>query len=162
MAKIENFIEYLTKLKNDRGVMADLRHGFSETTEHRAYPHIASWCDITNNCERKIFLLIAAGFAIHKKAVNFGNMGTVLKKIATGDGQGNDGLKTFEARFRRLISCDKAEEICERLPGIIKLTEKKGVPINFVQLYYDLQYWNNDKKINWAAEYWGSKKKEAE
>ena len=162
MAKTENFIEHLTKLKNDRGVMADLRRGFSETTEHRAYPHIASWCDITNNRERAIFLLIAAGFAVHKKSVKSGNMGIVLKKIATGDVRGNDGLKTFEARFRRLISCDKAEELCERLPGIIKLAEKKGIPINFVQLFNDLQYWNNDKKILWAAEYWGSKKKEAE
>jgi len=162
MAKIEKFIEHLSKLKDDRGIMADLKRGFSETTEHRAYPHIAIWCDITNNRERKIFLLIAAGFAVHKKSVTFGNMGTVLKKIAVGDGRGNDGLKTFEARFRRLISCDTAEEVCERLPGIIKIAEKKGIAVNFVQLFNDLQYWNNNKKIQWAAEYWSSKKKEEE
>ncbi len=160
---IEKFIEYLSKVKNDRGIMADLRRGFSKTTEQRAYPHIANWCDdFTNNRERKIVLFIAAGFACHKKVTSSGNFGLVIKKIATADEKGTDGLKTFEARFRRLISCDKAEELCERLPPIIKLAEKKGIPVNFVALYNDLKYWNNDKKIKWAADFWGFQKKEEE
>lgn len=157
---IQPFLEYLEKHKGDRGLFADLRHGFSEGTEYRAWPHIAKWCNLENAKERKIWLTVAAGFAYHKQSSRAGNLGSTVRKMAlTGaSGKLDDVLKTFDARFRRLLTCQTTEEVCERLTGIIKAADRKGVPINFAQLYQDLWQFENPKrqiKIRWAAQYWG-------
>lgn len=152
---IESFLEYLKRHMNDRGMMADLRHGFSGTTAYRAWPHIVRWChDFTNKRERTIMLTVAAGFATHLKTSGNGNMGTVFRQIATGDGKGEKGMESFDARFRRFLACSSAEEVCDHLPGVMRAAERKGILVNFVRLYRDLQYWNERTKVEWASEYW--------
>lgn len=153
---IERFIDYLTTQVEDRGVMADLRHGLSRATEYRAWPHIAPWCKFDDDRERRIWLTTAAGFAIHQRTANFGNMGTVLRSLATGDGRGEKGLETFDARFRRLLACSSAVEVCDHLAGVLRAAERKSVSINFTQLFTDLKYWGDRVKVQWAAKYWGA------
>ncbi|MEI6057055.1 MAG: type I-E CRISPR-associated protein Cse2/CasB [Lentisphaerota bacterium] len=155
--KINDLMKFLYSNKEDRGVMADLRRGLSETTQNRAWPHISQFCDLCNKRERTIVQLIAAGFAIHgSSSSENANLGSVMRKIASGDGRGEDGLKTFESRFRRLLSASSSEELCDFLPGIIRTAETKGVSINFYKLYKDLIDWDWDDnvKINWAASFW--------
>lgn len=153
---VERFLGYLTTQVEDRGVMADLRHGLSRATEYRAWPHIAPWCRLDDERERRIWLTTAAGFAIHQRTAESGNMGTVLRFIAMGDGRGDEGLKTFDARFRRLLACSSAAEVCGHLAGILRAAERKGVPVNFAQLFTDLKYWGDRVKVRWATEYWGA------
>ena len=153
---IERFLEYLDSQVGDRGVMADLRHGLSRATEYRAWPHIAPWWGRDNEHERRIWLTTAAGFAIHQRTVASGNMGTVLRSLATGGGRGEEGLKTFDARFRRLLACAKAAEVCDHLAGVLRAAERNGVPVNFAQLFTDLRYWGDRVKVRWATEYWGA------
>ena len=157
--QIGELMSFLGKNKNDRGVMADLRRGFSRTTESRAWPHIAQFCDLRNNCSRRIVQLIAAGFATCGESSDCGNMGETMRHIAMGNGKTNDGLKTFETRFRRLLSASSAEEICDFLPGIIRTAKTRGIHVNFFRLFEDLQYWGEKVKINWAASYWGTASK---
>lgn len=154
---IQQFLHHLESQVNDRGVMADLRHGLSRATEYRAWPHIASWgCRLDDDRERRIWLTVAAGFAIHQRTVDTGNMGTVLRAIATGDGRGEKGLETFDARFRRLLACSSAGEACDQLVGVLRTAEGKNVPVNFARLFTDLRYWGDKVKVRWAAEYWKS------
>jgi CRISPR type I-E-associated protein CasB/Cse2 len=153
---IEGFLEYLRGHREDRGTMADLRHGFSEATEYRAWPHVAKWCDLSNDRSRRIMMTVAAGFAIHGKSVPGGNLGSVLRQIATGGGKGQEGLATFDARFRRFLSCSTAQEVCDHLPGVIRAAERKGVPMDFAQLHRDLTFWNERIKVEWARDYWGA------
>lgn len=158
--KISELMKFLYSVKEDRGVMADLRRGFNEDTQNRTWPHIAQFCDLNNNRERIIVQTVAAGFATCKESAKGGNIGATMRKIAMGDGKGKEGLSSYEARFRRILSASSAEELCGFLPGIIKTAEGKGVGINFYQLYRDLFYWSEKVKINWAAEYWGTPKPE--
>ncbi len=153
---ITRFLEHLQAMVRDRGVMADLRHGLSKATEYRAWPHIAPWCRLDNDRQRRIWLTTAAGFAIHQRTTGSGNMGTVLRGVATGDGRGADGLATFDARFRRLLACPSATEVCDHLPGILRAAERQGVGVNFVRLFKDLLYWNDRVKVQWAQEYWST------
>lgn len=165
---IKPFLEYLEKHKNDRGLYADLRHGFSEGTEYRAWPHIAKFgCKLENDKDRKIWTTIAAGFAIHKKTTRLGNLGRSLNRLAReGNAQTPDeALKNNAARFNRLLVCNSAQDVCERLPGLIRRIDKASIPIDFEQLFWDLQHWGNpDKqiKIKWAAQYWDSRKDPSE
>jgi len=153
--KINYLMKFLYSNKEDRGMMADLKRGLSETTQNRAWPHISQFCDLRDKRERTIVQLIAAGFAIHGANSNENaNFGSVMRKIASGDGRGEDGLKTFESRFRRLLSASTVEELCDLLPGIMRTAETKGITINFSRLYKDIYYWSDNVKIQWAASFW--------
>lgn len=155
--RIIPFFDYLGRHIEDRGMMADLRHGFSQTTGYRAWPHIACWCQNFQNArERKVMLTVAGGFAFHLKSVPGGNMGTVLRRIASGDAQGTEGLATFDGRFRRLLACSSPIELCDLLVSVLRAAERKGIPVDFAQLYEDLMYWGEKKKVAWAGEFWTS------
>lgn len=153
--KINDLMKFLYSNKEDRGIMADLRRGLSETTQNRAWQHISQFCDLRNKRERTIVQLIAAGFAIHGSSSNENaNLGSVMLRIAIGDGKENDGLKTFGSRFRRLLSASSSEELCDFLPGIILTAKTKEIQINFSRLYNDVYYWSDNIKIQWAASFW--------
>ena len=158
---VGRFLEYLQSQAGNRGVMADLRHGFSRATEYRAWPHIAQWCRLDNERERRIWLTTAAGFAVHQRTTDSGNMGTVLRSLATGDGRGVEGLATFDARFRRFLACASAPEVCDHLPGVLRAAERKGIPVNFGRLFSDLTYWGEKIKVRWATEFWGAASEES-
>ena len=128
-----------------RGILADLRHGLSEATQYRAWPHILRIYSKAFDIPQKktIWLTIAGGTAmlLDGKGEKFGNMGDTLRAIALGHGK--DGLASFESRFRRLLSCRLPEEVCQQLTGIFQAAKQKGVPINFRKLYWDLIHWGN-------------------
>jgi len=147
--------------QEDRGALADLRHGFSPGTEYRAWPYVAQMCRLDNDAQRKIWITIGAGFATHKATHSHaGNMGTTLRAIALNQpSESKDkALKSFDARFRRLLTCDNAMELCDHLRGIIVAAERKSVPIDFERLFWDLQTWHKPEskvKLHWAQSYWG-------
>lgn len=158
MTSIESLISFLEEHRGDRGIMADLRRGFSRTTECRAWPHISQFCELRKERERRIVQLTAAGFATHLGSAGSGNMGDVLRKIAEGDSKGEKGLETFNRRFRRILSASTGEELCNLLPGIIRTAERKGVPIDFKRLFWDLISWEKkDIKLEWASAFWRTK-----
>ncbi len=162
---IERFIQWAKGRVDakDRGTLADLRRGFSPGTEHRTWPHIALFCDLSRERDRVIWQTIAAGFATFEQTVESGNMGATMRRLALEGSTGSveDALKSFDARFRRILTCDSAIEVCERLPGIIRAAKRKGgVSIDFVSLFTDLQYWGERVKLRWAASYWGEQKEE--
>ncbi len=157
--KIQAFLDYLESHCHDRGIMADLRHGFSPGTEYRAWPHVAPWCDLTDQRRKSIFITIAGAFATQSHSgAQAGNLGTTLRQLAVqgASGKPDEALKSFEARFRRLLTCTTARQVCERLPGIIRAASRKAIGINLERLYYDLLYWDEKVKLAWAAAYWGT------
>lgn len=146
----------------ERGPLADLRRGLSETTEHRAWPYLAAWCYLTNDTDRAIWRTIGAGFATLQTSEASGNMGDTMHWLAIGDRRKKserlDALTSFDGRFRRLLTCRTAEEVCRHLPGIIRAAKNKDVGVNFRQLYWDLVNWEKEKpdvKVQWASAYWG-------
>ena len=160
--QIHKFLEWAQKKVKiqDRGTLANLRRGFSKGTENRCWPYIARYCDLEKNRERQIWQTIAAGFATHEGTITTGNLGTTLRHLALEGSTGlpEDALKSFDARFRRILTCSKAEEVCRHLPGIIRAAKNKNIYVNYECLFNDLRYWREDIKLKWAAAYWGEKK----
>jgi CRISPR type I-E-associated protein CasB/Cse2 len=158
-SRFGRFVAYMDSLSKDRGAMADLRHGFSEGTAYRAWPHVAPWCDLTNPRQRVIILAVAGGFATHGGSdAKAGNLGHTLRRVAKGNGKKDTGLASFEGRFRRLLSCNTPAELCGMLPGMLRAAERRGVGVNYALLYRDLTYWTADTraKVAWAAAFWGT------
>ncbi len=154
--RAERLVEELLKLRDDRGAMANLRRGFSPATEDRAWPWVARWCDLTNDRQRMIYTTVAAAFAAHPQHADSGNLGTTLRQIAHSEQPGEDGLRSFEARFRRLLACNSAEEVCRRISNVVQAAKQRGSPINYERLFKDLWFWDyyGDRiKVSWAAAY---------
>ncbi len=152
-AKAQRLVESLQKRREDRGFMADLRRGFNPGTEHRAWPHVAPWCELTHDRERAIHTTVMAGFAFHPEHAADGNLGVTLRRIATGQG-GEEGLRSFEARFRRILICDTAEEAARLAGYVVRAAAAKGIPVDYVALFTDLTYWGERVKLRWAQGYW--------
>jgi len=166
---IVRFIRYVEERvkADDRGFLADLRCGFNPGLEYRAWPHLAPWCNLADHHQRTVWQTIAAGLALHRGSSRCGNFGRSLRAIAIGgaQGAGEDALSTFEPRFRRLLTCNDAAEVCRRLPGILRALERSGVPVDYERLFWDLLLWDKDPqeiKVRWAAGFWGSPRQEAE
>ena len=154
--RASRFLAALQARQEDRGFMADLRRGFSEATADRTWPHIAPWCDLTNTRQRIIYQTISAAFSTQSQTTKKGNMGDLMHNLAVGDGHGEEGLKTFDGRFRRFLSCASAREVCTRLPGVIRAAAARNIPLNHVQLLVDLWSWDwgDHAKLRWARAYW--------
>ncbi len=156
--------------REDRGMLAALRRGLSEATEHYAWPYLAPYCNLSDPEQRIIWLTIAgaaailapAGLVREKSEVGVGNMGATMRELAVGDERKKDEvekrLATFESRFRRLLTCRTVEELCRHLVGIFRAAAAKNKPVNLVQLYSDLQRWESpqeaDVRVEWAQGYW--------
>ncbi len=153
-------------LQGDRGKLAALRRGFSDATEQYAWPHIAPHCDITCPRERAIWLTVAGAAAtLAPKGLmnsNVGNMGATMRRLALGDEKKQKEqekiLNSFEARFRRLLTCQTTEEICRHLVRVIRAAEAKEKPVDVRKLFWDLNDWQDrarrDVRVEWAQGYW--------
>ena len=111
---------------------------------HRAWPLLARVGGIDN----PRIEAVAGLFAYHPDETPGGNLGTTCRRLA---GENN----SFEARFHRLLACDR-DEICDRLRPVILAAKAKGFPVNYEQLFLDLCYWSDRVKARWAQEYWGA------
>lgn len=158
----EAFIDSLRKLAaaENRSALADLRHGVADATASRAWPHIAPFCDLRNKNNLPAFAVVGAGFADHREtSANAGNFGNTLRRIAIErKDNGGDALESFAARFRRLLTCNTAAELCTHLPSILRAAARRGIPVNYELLLQDLLNWNagsDDIKLRWAEAYWG-------
>lgn len=151
------FIQFLLDLspERDRGVFADLRRGFSEATATRAWPYIGRFCRLNVDEERVICQTIAAGYATNPNndETEWSNFGAAAKKLAEDERDG-DKASSFDATFRRLLSCRTAEDVCKRLRNLLLAMKSKDVAVPWESLYWDLRYWNDDVKTRWAAQYW--------
>jgi len=148
--------------QGDRGKLAAIRRGFSDATAHYAWPYIAPYCDMTDECQRMVWLTVAATAATLMpeglERTNVGNMGATMRKIALGDGGGkktDEALNSFEARFRRLLSCQSTTELCRHLVRVIRAAVSKDKPIDVRKLFADLRDWERrDVRLEWAQGYW--------
>ncbi len=137
-------LAYLRRFKNDRGAMADLRCALDPSRRPRAWPLLAHIGGIDN----PRIEAIAGLFGYHPNETERGNMGTTCLRLAQQN-------PSFEARFRRLLACDR-DEICERLRAVVLAAKAKAIPVNYEQLFADLCYWSDSVKARWAREYWSS------
>ena len=154
-------------LRGDRGMLAALRRGLSEATEHYAWPYLAPYCPMSDPKQRVIWLTIAGAAAtlapgglVSANEIGVGNMGATMRHLAVGADRKevDKRLASFESRFRRLLTCPTVEELCRHLVGVVRAAASKNIPVNLLQLHRDLLDWESrqkrDVRIEWAQGYW--------
>lgn len=172
--RTSRFINHLQKLHSDddRAALAELRrdaHAWPECGE-RALKHVVQFFPQEGEKhfgkqEEDALLLVATLFAQYPCAdkLNY-DMGNTMRATGRERG-GDDGLKTIEPRFMKLLSADSAEEIGMHLRYAIQLAKASSSPIGWTQLLYDLRelLGENDEAITrvrrrWAGSFWSPDK----
>ena len=167
---IDRFLKRVVEMvrKDDRGALAELRRGLSETTQDQAWEHLIPYCAdfAENEAHRFVWcavgglaaMLVPDGLATTEPWNNFGTTMRLLAK-GSGDGVESKALKSFEPKFRRALSCDNTRSLCEMVVGIGRTAAVKGVSVNLKVLFWDLWNWSDSDKrdeirLRWAKEYY--------
>ena len=154
---IHPFIACLQGLaeKQERGALATLRRGLGRPPGAAAemFRYVEPFLPQTrSHAQETAFYLIAALFALHPKSTNVGNMGAHLTQART-DG-GDDAL---ERRFTTLLAAHP-DDLPDYLRQTISYLKSKEIPVNWNQLFWDLQNWDDeDHRVQkkWAGAFWG-------
>lgn len=158
-----SFMKRLRAIKDDRGKMAALRRGLSDATQREAWPVIASLgADFGRIAPR----IVSALFAEHpEEDTTAYSFGATCRRIGTDNGREREIVESFERRFRRLLACDSDTDVAGQLKAWIRLAASRGVGVNYEQLFWDLDGWNNraDRiKLQWARDFWPARRNEEE
>lgn len=144
-----------------RWILADLRRGLGKNMQYRAWPHLLAIHPtvLDHENEGAIWLTVAGGMALlmKGKGKGVGNLGETMRRIALGRNQREEGMTSFDGRFRHLLSCRHAAAVCRQLTGIFRAAKQKRVPINFDRLARDLLHWHDPcqkVRIQWAKAFW--------
>ena len=159
------FVNYIFQTKDqDSALRARLRNAFVPLRESQAWFDVANFCDISNEKERKIYLLI--GYAIAHDLANVNGVIPIGKAIleswkekSVRDSSvdiNNPGAK----RLRKLLACSNVLDLCEKLRPIIRTIQSKGFEtINYAELLTDLLIFEHNPnfvKTKWAKNFFDS------
>jgi CRISPR type I-E-associated protein CasB/Cse2 len=144
--RARRLLEYLRRFKNDRGAMAYLRCALSSSPAKRAraWPLLAP----VGGVDEPRVETVAGLCAWHPDETREGNLGTSCRLLAAEN-------KSFDGRFRRLLTCGR-DEICVRVQPVVLAARPKGIRVNYEELFADLCYWSDAVKARWAREFWGA------
>lgn len=152
--KTHPFVEYLESLRDDRGALAALRRGLGQPpgTVADMYRYVVPWLPASRHAEAGYYL-VAALFAYHPAEGGVGNMG---RHFARAREPGGDDT-ALERRFAALLAAHP-DDLPTYLRQAVGFLRSKEVPINWHQLFYDLQRWGYDNRPvqkEWARAFWG-------
>jgi CRISPR type I-E-associated protein CasB/Cse2 len=138
--------------RQDRGMLARLRRGLSETTRSEADMVLGQYFGPLAVGD-PVYETVAGCFALHPftSAPKIGNFGETMRVV-----MGDKISKQDEthARFRRLLACSDRNEVCQHVRHAIRLAKSKEAKVNYRKLYEDLWWWNDWTKVDWAKAYW--------
>lgn len=151
------FIEYLESLCDDRGALAALRRGLGQPpgTVASMYPYVVPWLPASRHSE-SAYYLVAALFAFHPAEGGEGNMGSHFH-FARAREPGSDDV-ALERRFTTLLAAHP-DDLPTYLRQAVGFLRSKEVPVNWHQLFHDLQRWAyEDRPVqkDWARAFWAA------
>jgi CRISPR system Cascade subunit CasB len=173
-SKAEAFVEtVIKKLKGpDTSFGAILRRADNPATEYQSWEFLCRWCRIDKNRERKPYALIGAALArVKPEADGSLGIGQAIARCYSSEGA-FDGNKqpAARAKFRRLLACNSAEEVCTVLRPLLGLIASRKITLNYAGLLQDLlsgnklfdhNEWFNEKiKTKWAQDFYYKKEDE--
>ena len=96
---IDRFLQWVTELvqRDDRGTLAELRRGLSETTQDQAWEHLIPYsADFAENADHRVVWCAIGGLAAMlvpcglSSSEPWNNIGTTMRALAKGGGENDD------------------------------------------------------------------------
>ncbi len=171
------FIGHLEKLvkEQDRGALAALRRGLGKPPgtaremDRHVLPYLSPESGLPASATEKqenAYYLVGALFAYwHQGKDNVApnppeNTGASLRALvdreAAEGGNRDEAEKRTEKRLVALLNCHQ-DELPDHLRHTIGLLKSKEIPVNWVQLLWDIQNWyreSRDVQRQWARKFW--------
>ena len=146
--------ELIRRCGSDTAFRAAMRRADNPRTEVFAWPYLVKWCDISKDHERLPFALIGAAVA-REDPEHDGkeDLGQLFRSCCSD----KDDMEREQHRFRRLIGCDNAIELCEVLRPVLRYLQGR-VPgrIGYAVLLRDVLYYGEKVKLRWAGHFFGN------
>lgn len=166
--QVLRFLANLRRLESrgDRGALAALRRGESETLRHFAWPIIRQ-CGGSLLGDAAAWTSIGAAFAFYPQpkgqAGDGSNFGSSCNALAGRPAK--DGKRSFDPYFRRVLGAESSQELAKwvvRIAKRAKAAKPWPAPINYEELLTALIYWDTRDgafreryRGRWATAYWG-------
>jgi len=154
---IHPFIARLQSLADgqERGVLAALRRGLGQPPGMAAemFLYVEPFLPQKRSAgQETAYYLVASLFGLHPKSTGEGNLGAHM--IAARSEGGEEAL---ERRFTSLLA-SHADDLPNYLRQAISFLKSKEIPVNWNQLFWDLQHWDDENRRvqkEWAKAFWG-------
>lgn len=153
---MSSLLERLDKIKDNRGMMANLRCILVKNKKHRAWPVLHRLGVAVDN---DISTFVAGLFATHPEVTATGNFGATCKAIELHrreTASDDNKLTPTERRFQHLLNAEAGDEVKQRVLRMVLMAKSQGIAVNYEKLLLDLHYWNDRTKTSWAATYWAA------
>jgi CRISPR type I-E-associated protein CasB/Cse2 len=144
-AEARRTVEFLQRIREDRGALAALRSLWIPARETQAWPLLGRFGALENRTKREIVALYALHPA-HTEDREDASMGAVCAKLSNKH-------NTFDLRFRRLLACDR-RELPLHLRRVVMAAAALEISIDYTELYRDLQFWSDRVRLRWATDYY--------
>ena len=141
-----SFLAYLQRYRQDRGALAHLRGGLSESRRPNAWPLLGGFPGAIGSLPFEVVAALWAGGV--ELSADGGNLGNTLARLMKDH-------HSFEGRFKRLLSCDR-DKIAAHVAPVVRAAQAKGLRVNYTQLLSDLLCWGDDVRVRWARAFWGA------
>lgn len=161
----ERFIRDLERLvaNEDRATLAALRRGLGREPGEAAemYPYVVPRLPPNaHGREEAAYYVVAALFALHQGSWAIGagerratNLGASFRRLA----EERDSA-SIEGRFVALLNSDE-RDLGEHLRQVVALLKVGEVPVDWLRLLRDIQWWGDARRRvqrAWARGYWGA------
>jgi CRISPR type I-E-associated protein CasB/Cse2 len=141
----------------DRAALARLRRAQKPEGYVEAYRYIMEYVEGADKKQLDAYILVASLFGHNPRNSNerYRNIGNVCREIA--DTPVDDAS---ERRFLALLQADRPE-LKVGLYRMAKMADRKGLAINYTQLFWDIENWDDPKgnvQKQWAGSFYPPEK----
>ena len=161
--KIDPFIDFLEKHKEDRGMLAALRRGLGQTPGQapEMYPYVIRFLPEKHYASlESAYYQVASLFALHPSSTTLGNMGDHLAATIHRE----EERQSVERRFTNLLKAH-IDDLHVYLHQAVAILKSDEISVNWNQLLHDLKYWDHPQffiQKRWAEHFWGKKNRPVE
>ena len=107
--------------------------------------------------QESAYYLVASLFALHTKTSDSGNLGNHMRSCNPNPEKEPQKEDALDRRFTALLAAHP-DDLAEYLRHAISFLKSKEIPVNWNQLFWDLQNWDDDDRRvqkKWANAFWG-------
>jgi len=166
------YIGHLEKLvkEQNKGALANLRRGLGKDpgTVRVMDPHVLPYTAGLNLRQEEAYYVVGALFAMWyqgkesvdpNKPLNLGSSMRMLVTRAVADGSIHEDAEERIGKYLSALLDSHPDELPEQLRHAVSLLKAKEIPVNWLQLLDDIQYWHREgqfREHNWAKNFWQS------
>ncbi len=154
------FVEsVIQRIKTDTAFRAAMSRADKPAQESCAWEYLVPFCNIECERERMAFALVGAAIARNRPDADCNTgFGNSMRAICSDP----DDIEREGRRFRRVIACGSVQELVPVLRPLLTYLSSKGGKISYRRLLNDLLYWNKEKSLRWAAQFFQNIREESE